>query len=37
MLLNGVLNFAVSTGMERIYVANSDWALAYRSQTERRS
>ena len=29
MLLNGILNFAVSMGMERIYVANSDWALRH--------
>ncbi|MEO8575714.1 MAG: hypothetical protein ABI556_03400 [Gemmatimonadales bacterium] len=29
MLLNGILDFAVGMGMERIYVANSDWALRH--------
>ena len=29
MLLNGILNFAVGMGMERIYVANSKWALQH--------
>ena len=29
MLLNGILNFAAGMGMERIYVANSDWALRH--------
>jgi hypothetical protein len=29
MLLNGILNFAAGMGMERIYVADSDWALRH--------
>ena len=29
MLLNGILNFAAGMGIERIYVANSDWALRH--------
>ena len=29
MLLNGILNFASGMGLERIYVANSDWALSH--------
>ena len=29
MLLNGILNFAAGLGLERIYVANSDWALQH--------
>ena len=29
MLLNGILNFAAGMRMERIYVANSDWALRH--------
>ncbi len=29
MLLNGILNFAVGMQMERIYVADSDWALRH--------
>ena len=29
MLLNGILNFAAVMRMERIYVADSDWALRH--------
>ena len=29
MLLNGILNFAAGLRIERIYVANSDWALRH--------
>jgi hypothetical protein len=33
MLLNGILNFALGMGMERIFVADSEWALRHTDPT----